>query len=101
MRALLLILILAVVALIAAIATGWLKIDQTEPARAPNIEADGGGVSARGGQVPTFDIETGSVSVGARERNVTVPVPTIEVTPADQQPASENAAEGQPQPQDQ
>jgi hypothetical protein len=88
MRAILFVLILAVAALIVALATGYLDVDQTQPARAPDIDADRGGVTARGGQPPTFDIETGSVSVGASQRNVTLPVPTVEVTPPNEQEAA-------------
>ena len=81
MRALLLVLILAVVAIIAAVATGFLDISQTRGARAPDIEASRNGVSARGGQTPAFDVETGSVSVGTTE--ATVAVPTVQVNPPD------------------
>ena len=84
MRAILLILILLVVAVIAAIATGLVDISQTRPARAPDIETTDGGVRASGGQTPAFDVETGSVSVSAREQNVTVPMPTVAVNPPDQ-----------------
>lgn len=88
MRVILLILIAAVVALILAIATGLLRIDQGQPARAP----DGAG----GGQLPTFDIETGSVSVDASQRNVTLPVPRVEVRPADGRSATGNANQAAP-----
>ena len=95
MRAILLILIVAVVALIAAIWTGFIDIRQTSPAVVPNIEASNGKLTSEGGQAPTFDIETGSIGVGTSEREVTVPsievkregttvaVPSVEVTPAD------------------
>jgi hypothetical protein len=82
MRAVLFILILAVVVLLIAIATGFLDIRQTRGARAPNVSTDNG-VTARGGQAPAFDIETGSVSVGTRRANVVVP--TVRVKPADEQ----------------
>ena len=81
MRAILLILILAVVVIIAAIGSGLVNINQTRDARAPNIDATGNGVSAKGGQAPAFDIETGSVGVGTRDANVKVP--SLEVRPAD------------------
>lgn len=85
MRAILLILILAVVAIIAAIATGLVNINQTRPAKAPDIETgNGAGLTASGGQTPAFDVETGSISVGAREQNVTVPMPTVGIEPANQ-----------------
>jgi hypothetical protein len=84
MRAILLILILAVVILIVAIATGFLDINQVRGAKAPDIDASRNGVTATGGQAPAFDIETGSVAVGTKEANV--PVPTLEVKrPTDNQ----------------
>ena len=43
----------------------------------------GNGVTATGGQTPAFDVETGTVSVGANQTNVTVPVPTVRVNEAD------------------
>ena len=91
MRTILLILILAIVAAIAAIATGFIDISQTREARAPTLQAERGAIRAEGGQTPRFDIETGSVGVGTREANVSVPkvevkrdqatvaVPTVEV----------------------
>ena len=93
MRAVLLILILAIVALIAAVATGFIDIDQTRSAQVPDVSASSNGVSARGGQTPQFDVETGSVSVETRSTNVTVPVPTVQVQPAGEQPAA-NQADG-------
>ena len=52
------------------------------------------GVVAKGGQAPAFDVETGTVSVGAEAKNVTVAVPTVQVNPADgnqAQPATNTA----------
>lgn len=88
MRAVILILILAVVALIIAIQTGFLDIRQTRGAEAPEISADSNGVTATGGQAPAFDVETGKVAIGSKDRNVTVQVPAIEV----QRPAEANQA---------
>ena len=92
MRAIIFILILAVVAIIAAIATGFLDISQTRSAQAPDVDASRNGVSASGGQVPAFDIETGSVEVGTTE--ATVEVPTVQVNPPanEAQPATNGAA---------
>ena len=81
MRAILLILILAVVIIIAGIATGFLDINQVRGAKAPDIDASRNGVTATGGQAPAFDIETGSVAVGTRQADVAVP--TLEVKRAD------------------
>lgn len=77
MRAILLILILAVVALIAAFATGYLDISQTREASVPRIEASEGAIRAQGGQPPAFEVQKGSVELGTREADV--PVPKIEV----------------------
>ncbi len=79
MRAILLILILVVIAFIIAIATGFLHISQTRPATAPAVSVKGAGVTASGGQAPAFDVETGTVSVGTRQRNVAVP--SLQVNP--------------------
>ena len=68
MRAIFLILIVAVVALIAAVATGLIDIRQTRRRVAPAIEADDGKIAPRPGQAPAFEVETGSVGVGTRRR---------------------------------
>jgi hypothetical protein len=92
MRAVLLVLIIAVVALIVAIATGFLDINQTRGAKAPQVSASQNGVTAAGGQAPAFDIETGQVKVGAK--SATVKVPTIEVQASQNQAApATNAAQ--------
>jgi hypothetical protein len=63
------------------VATGLIDINQTRPAKAPDVSAAGSGVTASGGQTPAFDIETGSVTVATENR--TVKVPTVKVQPAD------------------
>lgn len=83
MRAIFFILILAVVALLIAVATGFLDITQTQQARAPDVNVDRAGVDAQGGQVPAFDVETGSVSVGTTSKNVVVP--SVRVNPPAEQ----------------
>jgi hypothetical protein len=88
MRAILLVLILAVVVIIGAVATGFLNINQVRGARAPEIDASGNGVTASGGQAPSFDVETGSVGVGARD--ATIKVPEIRVNPPANQAAPQN-----------
>ena len=94
MRAILVILILGVVALIAAFATGYIDVTQTRGAKAPGLEASGGAIRAQGGQSPAFEVQTGSVEVGTRDANVAVPkievkrdqakvaVPSVEIRPA-------------------
>ena len=94
MRAILLILIVAVVAVIIAVATGFLDLRQTRSAEAPDIDASRNGVTASGGQTPAFEVETGTVSVGAQPANVNVqvPVPRLQVNPpAGSQPAQQPA----------
>jgi hypothetical protein len=83
MRAILFILILVVVAALIAIGTGFLDIRQTRPAQAPRVNAGQSGITAKGGQTPAFDVETGSVSVGTKSTNVIVP--TVKVNSPDQQ----------------
>jgi hypothetical protein len=88
MRTVILVLIVAVVALIIAIQTGFLDIRQTRSAEAPNISANEAGVTATGGQAPAFDVETGKVAIGSKDQNVTVQVPTVEL----QRPSEANQA---------
>ena len=84
MRTIFLILIVAVLALIGLIASGLIDINQTQPAKAPQISASQNGVTATGGQAPAFEVQTGTVSVGTKPANVQVPVPSVEVNrPAD------------------
>ncbi|MCH8617086.1 hypothetical protein LZ016_13380 [Sphingomonas sp. SM33] len=93
MRPVLLVLILAVVVLIALVATGLLNINQTRPAEVPKVEATREGIVAKGGKAPAFDVETGSVSVQAKEKTVAVPVPTLKVNEANEQAPATNAAQ--------
>ena len=86
MRIVLFLLILVVVALLVAVGTGLVNITQTRPANVPDVDASSNGLSATGGQTPTFDIETGSVAVGTRQTNVTLP--TVNVNPANSQQQS-------------
>lgn len=81
MRALLLILIVAVLAILAALWTGFLDIDQIRGAKAPTISTTRNGVVAKGGQAPAFDVETGSVEIGARNTTVNVPKVSIKRPP--------------------
>ena len=71
MRAVILILIVAVVALIIA-DPDRLPRHQPDPRRrGADINASANGVTATGGQTPAFDVETGTVAVGT-SANVTV-----------------------------
>ncbi|QIK78971.1 hypothetical protein G7077_08750 [Sphingomonas piscis] len=89
MRTILLILIVGVLALIGAVATGFVSLNQTKPAQAPTVAATGDGVTAKGGQAPAFDVQTGSVKVGVEEKQVKVP--TLKVEPAEPAQPAVNA----------
>src|SRR4051794_17348412 len=86
MRAILLVLILAILLVIAGIATGFLNINQIRGAKTPQISTTGNGVTAKGGQAPAFEVETGSVKVGTQQK--TVNVPKLEVQKPDQNQAA-------------
>jgi hypothetical protein len=80
MRAVFLILIVVVVALIAAVLTGMVKLPMTQPAVAPSVTVENGKVITRPGQTPAFDVQTGSIGVGTGK---TVAVPKVEIQPSD------------------
>lgn len=86
MRAIILILILAVAVILAGVGTGFIDIDQIRGAKVPAVATTENGVVAKGGQTPAFDVETGSVTVGAKD--ATVKVPQVQVNP----PADNEAA---------
>ena len=86
MRAVLMILIIAVVVIIAAVATGFVNINQIRGAKAPQVSATSNGITAKGGQAPAFDVETGSVKVGTKQ--TTVNVPALQVQPPQNQAAA-------------
>jgi hypothetical protein len=106
MRAVLLLLIIIIVAAIIALATGLLDINTVRGVKAPDISTTGNGITAQGGQTPAFDVQTGSVTVGTQP--ATVPVPTVNVNPANgraaqpsqpSQPATQQPAPPQQQPE--
>lgn len=79
MRTILLILIIAVLGVIALIASGLVDIRQTRSGSVPTAELDNGVVRAQPGQAPQFSVKTGTVSVGAKEKEVKVKVPSVQV----------------------
>ena len=91
MRAVILVLVIVILVLIAAIATGFLDINQIRGAKAPEISATRNGVTAKGGQTPAFDVETGSVKVGTTNTNVKVPKLEV-VRPGNEAGAATNNA---------
>ena len=86
LRTIVFILIIVVILVIAGIASGLVDINQIRGAKAPQISATSNGVTAKGGQAPAFDVETGSVKVGSTQK--TVQVPTLQV----QKPGQNQAA---------
>ena len=92
MRAILFILILAVLVVLAGVVTGFIDINQIRGAQAPVLSATHTGVVAKGGQTPAFDVETGSVEVGTR--NATVKVPALEVKRPPEPSTAENQVNG-------
>lgn len=92
MRWLLFLLILVVAAVIVALATGFLDISQNRAARAPDLNVSESGISAKGGEMPTFDVETGTVAVGTRSTNVNIP--SVNVNP----PSNSNRQQSEDQP---
>jgi len=84
LRAILTLLVLAVVVAIVLIMTGVIDIDQTEQAALPELD---------GGQLPEFDVDAPEVDIGTETREVEVP--TIDVQSADEAEAEEAAANGQ------
>ena len=78
MRAVLFVLIVAVIIVVAGVASGFLDISQTREAKAPEIAATRAGVTAKGGQAPAFDVQTGSVKVGSKKASVKVPEVVLE-----------------------
>ena len=89
MRAIIFILIIIVLAIIAALATGFLDINQIRGAKVPQVAATRNGITAKGGQPPAFDVETGSVSIGTK--NTTVKVPALVIHKPGQNQAEANS----------
>ncbi|MBV9527095.1 hypothetical protein [Sphingomonas sp.] len=92
MRAVIFVIIIAVLVVLAALATGFLHVNQVRPAQTPQVTATRHGVTAKGGQAPAFDVETGSVQVGTR--SATLKVPDIRVQPANGAESNEATANG-------
>ena len=87
LRTIIFVLVIAILVVIAGIATGFLDINQIRGAKAPQISATGNGLTAKGGQAPAFDVQTGSVKVGTQEKTVRVPAVVVD-KPADNQAAA-------------
>lgn len=90
MRAVLLFIIIAVLIIIAAVATGFVSISKLRGGEAPQVSASGSGVSAKGGEAPAFDVETGSVKVGTKQTSMNMP--TLEIQKAGQKQSAEKTS---------
>lgn len=88
MRAIILVVIIAIVAIIGAIASGFLNISQTREAQAPQIATTNNGVVSKGGQAPGFAVETGSVKIGTKQATVKVPALEVQKPGNQAQPAT-------------
>jgi uncharacterized protein involved in outer membrane biogenesis len=92
MRAVLFILILLIVVVIGAVATGFLNINQIRGAKTPQIAATSNGITAKKGQAPAFEVETGSLKVGTTKTTVKVPSVVVEKPAHNQAAATTNNA---------
>ena len=77
MRAIIFLLIIAVLVVIAGVATGFVDINHIRGGEPPKLSTTPNGIRAKAGQPPAFDVETGSVKVGTTE--ATVKVPTLQI----------------------
>jgi len=92
MRTVIFILVIVILLAIAAIATGFVDINQIRGAKAPEVTTTQNGIVTKGGQAPAFDVQTGSVTVGSKD--TTVKVPALEVQkPGNQAEAVTNNAQ--------
>ncbi|MBB3764587.1 hypothetical protein [Sphingomicrobium lutaoense] len=67
MRRLLILLIILVIGAIALVASPFLDVSQTRPATLPKVEADDEKIVAEPGQAPSFEVETGTITIGDAE----------------------------------
>jgi hypothetical protein len=89
MRALILILIVAIILAIAAVATGYVNVTNIR-GRPPEFQATRTSITLKGGQPPAFDVEAGSVKVGTKQANVNMPTLEVRKPAPDQKPDSTN-----------
>lgn len=69
MRALLVLVGIAALVLLAALALGFVRLDQTQTAQLPRLE---------GGQAPKFEADVGRIDVGTENKTVEVPRVSVE-----------------------
>lgn len=71
MRGLLLILVVAIIALIVAISTGFINLSQTQTAQLPSIKVEGG-------QAPEFKADVADVDLKTENKVITVPTVAVD-----------------------
>jgi hypothetical protein len=91
MRSFILILVVVILLAIAAIATGFVDINQIRGAKAPEVSTTQNGIVTKGGQAPAFDVQTGSVTVGSKETTVRVPALEVQKPGNQVEPVTNNA----------
>jgi hypothetical protein len=82
---------LLLTALLATFATGACRVRQTQEGKMPDVD-----VSAKGGQVPKYDVDAPDVDVKTEKREVTVP--KVEIHPPGDK-ANDQGEEGNRPPQ--
>lgn len=75
--------LLSAVAAASLLVLSGCKVEQTEKAALPDVE-----VTAEGGNLPKYDVETAKVEVGTK--TVEMEVPTADVVMPDEQPDNNN-----------
>ena len=90
MRAVLFIIIVGVLVIIAGVASGFVSVSKIRGGEVPQVTASRNGIVAKGGQAPSFDVETGSVKVGTAQ--TTMNMPTLQIQKANQKSATGNSS---------
>lgn len=90
MRAVLFIIIVGVAVILAGVATGFVSVSKIRGGEVPQVTASRNGIVAKGGQAPSFDVETGSVKVGTAPTNMIIP--TLQIQKANEKSAAGNSS---------
>ena len=90
MRAVLFIFIVGVLVIVAGVATGFINVSKIHGGEVPQVTASRNGIVAKGGEAPSFDVETGSVKVGTAQTSMNMP--TLQIQKAGSKSASDNSS---------
>jgi len=71
MRAFLVLVAIAIIALIAAVSLGFVSLDQTQTAQLPSIKVEGG-------KAPEFKADVAEVRMGSENKTVEIPTLTVD-----------------------